>query len=276
MVEQEQQRQYIWLIRYGKTYPGLIENVGNYDSDLHEDGVNHAKCIAQRMLKDIGANKQQKIHMVSDPFLRCMRTADEILKVLRQSCSSALDIKVEEGTTEWQVSSLLIDTDGNRTNPRTLQELITLFPETVDSSYVSVNPQGPDRTNSNDMDDDADGSPRFPESEPQLFRRCRTTLQKLFKKLGDTDSIVVVGHAPCVQAMALALETGGADPTQSKIVKPWSLGGITLFSRPVGGVGGGGDDEDDGWRLEYFNSTSHMPEEYQDGKLGAWSLSCFS
>ena len=30
----ENKRQYVWLARYGATFPGLIEGVGNYDSDV--------------------------------------------------------------------------------------------------------------------------------------------------------------------------------------------------------------------------------------------------
>ena len=53
-------------------------------------------------------------------------------------------------------------------------------------------------------------------------------------------------------------------------MKPWPLGGITLFSRDVSGE----DMEGDGWKLEFYGSTSHMPGEYKQG-LKAWSLPCF-
>ena len=241
-------RQYIWLVRYGKTFPGLIENFGNYDSDLHEEGIHHAKIMAERI-----ASSRQTIHrVIADPFLRCMRTADAIAQHL------GLKLQVEEGTTEWQVSSLLVDQKGHRTHPRSVPELQQLF-STIDESYASVNPQGPDRID-DEEDNKSTGCPRFPETEAQLHERCRTTLEKLLERFPN-DSMVIVGHAPCVQSIALTLD-GSPSPVES----PWSLGGMTLFSK--------GSDEEK-FTLEFYSDTSHMPGDYKEGKNGQWSLPSF-
>ena len=298
--------QYIWLIRYGRTDPPLLENIGNYDSDLHDEGVSHAEAVAGRLASGHGESSSPgdsvpKI-IYSDPFLRCMRTADVIVNTLNDiaSCSrshcgqSKLKIRIESGTTEWQVPSLLVDKDGQRTHPRSMEELVKLFPDTIDRDYRSVNPEGPDRTASNEEGDDeqANGDtssiypPRFPETEEQLHRRCQCTIRRILADVGDTDSFAIVGHAPCVQSMALAL-MGGGKPEEIPELGPWSLGGMTLFSRPIGADRssicravnsegkGKGDVNSDKWTLDMYSSTSHMPGEYKDGKLGRWSLPSF-
>ena len=271
--------QYIWIIRYGRTFPGLVENVGNYDSDLHQpEGIEHAKAIAQRIIEansekgDHNDDSMIPKHVFSDPFLRCMRTADVLVTTLNEhrrmndSTAPSIKIKVEEGTTEWQVPSLLVDKDGKRTHPRTLSKLVEEFPKTIDETYESLNPQGPDREDNNTTIA-AVGCPRFPETEDQLHERCRATLEKMLGHVGNEESIAVVGHAPCVQSIAMALE-GAASPAQSKL-GPWSLGGVTLFSRPIGGATSAP------WKLECYSETSHMPGEYKEGKLGQWSLPSF-
>ena len=279
---QGHRRQKIWLVRYGRTFPALIENVGNYDSDLHDpDGIQHAqamgKRIAEESLKvtnDDGAAVVR--HVVSDPFLRCMRTGD----IIAQELPGDLKIKVEEGTTEWQVPSLLIQQDGQRTSPQSIPELQkVLGANRIDEEYKSANPQGPDRNEEEEETATNSGCPpRFPETEEQLFKRCRTTLEKLLQSLPPGDSMVIVGHAPCVQSLALALE-GSKTPAESKL-GPWSLGGMTLFSRIIiddgdDGNKSGGDVSGAKWTLEYYSDTSHMPGEYKEGKLGRWSLASF-
>mmetsp|Transcript_4258 Transcript_4258/g.9639 ORF Transcript_4258/g.9639 Transcript_4258/m.9639 type:complete len:296 (+) Transcript_4258:40-927(+) len=280
----EEQRQYVWLIRYGRTDPPLLENIGNYDSDLHyPDGIAHAKAVGERLSSgvDRGPHSIPKI-VYSDPFLRCMRTADVVVKTLNDASGSSdvkpVKIRVEQGTTEWQVPSLLVDKDGKRTNPRTLEELVRMLPDTVDGSYLSVNPQGPDRSTacSDGGDDNISGTngvggcpPRFPETEEQLYTRCRTTLRKILNDVGDMNSIAIVGHAPCVQSIALALE-GSASPEDCTALGPWSLGGMTLFSRPIGSGG-----TETKWTLELYSDTAHMPGEFRDGRVGQWSLPGF-
>jgi broad specificity phosphatase PhoE len=252
--------QHLWLIRYGKTDPGLIENVGNYDSDLHQEGIDHAKRIAQHIQ---ASGAPAPAHIFSDPFMRCMRTADVLVHSLNSSVSSSknskLKLKVEQGMTEWQVPSLLVTPEGGRTTPRTLQELTKEF-DSVDETYTSLNPQGPDR----ETGEAVIGTPSFPETEEELYARCRMTLHKMLHHVGDTDSIAIVSHAPCCQSTALALE--GADSPAQIQLGPWSLGGVTHFSRPVGS---------EKWTLRSYSGTSHMPGEYKYGKLGQWSLPSF-
>lgn len=268
----EGRRQFVWLIRYGKTDPPLLENIGNYDSDLHDpEGIAHAKAVGDRLASSPDDSVPKIVY--SDPFLRCMRTADVIVKTLNSSatCTSRTKIRVEDGTTEWQVPSLLVDEDGKRTHPRSAEELVKLFPDTVDQEYRSVNPQGSDRATSDERGDggkaneDAPSAypPRFPETEEQLHRRCQCTIRRILADV--TDSFAIVGHAPCVQSMALAL-MGGETAEDCPELGPWSLGGLTLFSRILG---------TDKWTLLLYSDTSHMPSPYKDGKLGQWSLPSF-
>ena len=289
-VQQQGRRQYVWLIRYGRTDPPLLENIGNYDSDLHPDGIVHAAAVAERLASGHSESSSPddsvpKI-LYSDPFLRCMRTADVIAKTLNSTGrsnngqnSNGIKIRVESGTTEWQVPSLLVDKDGERTHPRSTEELVKLFPHTIDREYRSINPEGPDRTASNEEGDDEQSNgdkctssiypPRFPETEEQLHRRCQCTIQRILADVGGIDSFAIVGHAPCVQSMALAL-MGGEKPEDFPELGPWSLGGMTLFSRPIKE-----NENSNRWTLDLYSDTSHMPGEYKDGKLGRWSLPSF-
>ena len=284
-----------------------MENIGNYDSDLHPDGIVHAAAVAERLASGHSESSSPddsvpKI-IYSDPFLRCMRTADVIVETLNSTGrsngdqnSNCIKIRVEPGTTEWQVPSLLVDKGGERTHPRSTEELVKLFPDTIDREYRSINPEGPDRTTSNEEGDDEQAicdtsstyPPRFPETEEQLHRRCQCTIQRILADVGDIDSFVIVGHAPCVQSMALAL-MGGGKPEDCPELGPWSLGGMTLFSRPIGTDRSGivrpvdSEGETKGnvnsdtckWTLDLYSDTSHMPGEYKDGKLGRWSLPSF-
>ena len=250
-----QKEQHVWLIRYGKTDPTLIENVGNYDSDLHWDGIEHAEAIAQH----IASSGIMPDHVFADPFLRCTHTASTIVSHLNRFTDKRMKVKIEQGLTEWQVPSLLVDKEGNRTNPRGLSELVDIF-DNLDESYESVNPQGPDRESSEEAEE---GCPRFPETEEQLNERCKTTVDKILDSI-QNDSIAIVSHAPCLQHLALALD-GSPSPAESAI-GPWSLGGITHFSRLPG---------ETKWTLRSYSSTSHMPGEFRDGELGKWSLPSF-
>lgn len=253
---EETREQHLWLIRYGETYPGLIESVGNYDSDLHIDGVEHAEAIA----RNIALSGHLPDHVFSDPFLRCMHTADTIAASLNEQNYGNLKVKVEEGMTEWQVPSLLVNAAGDRIQPRRLEQLLEIF-KNVDETYESLNPQGPDRDG--EEGEAPKGCPRFPESEAQLHQRCKTTVDKLLDQIGD-DSFAIVSHAPCLQHTALALE-GSPTPRDSKL-GGWSLGGVTHFSRMVG---------ETKWKLKAYSDTSHMPQKYNDGELGKWSLPSF-
>mmetsp|Transcript_30952 Transcript_30952/g.74418 ORF Transcript_30952/g.74418 Transcript_30952/m.74418 type:complete len:285 (-) Transcript_30952:57-911(-) len=251
-----EKEQHVWLIRYGKTAPGLIENVGNYDSDLHSDGVAHAEAIAQH----IAAGGNLPDHVFADPFMRCTHTADTMVSHFNRLTNRGMKVKVEEGLTEWQVPSLLVDPEGMRTDPRTLDELVDIF-DNLDESYECVNPRGPDR--GTETEEASSGSPRFPETEDQLHERCKTSIDKILEVI-DKDSVAIVSHAPCLQHLALALD--GSQSPGASALGAWSLGGITYFSRLPG---------ESKWTLRSYSSTSHMPGEFRDGELGKWSLPSF-
>ncbi|KAG7362239.1 histidine phosphatase superfamily protein [Nitzschia inconspicua] len=280
-------KQYVYLVRYGLTDPPLIETVGNYDSDIHEPiGVEHAQAIANFLLdqqqQQVGYdgtnNNNNAVVVYSDPFLRCTHTANIIATTL--GCPH----RIEEGVTEWMVPSLLVDKDGTMTKPRTVQELRQMFPSIMDS-YVSVNPVH-EKNGDNDDDHPSPGAPQFEESEQALFQRVACTLERLFdhhhnsrqqqqqqqQQQSTDESLVIVSHAPCLQGMALALE-GKSDPAESSF-GPWSLGGITCFSRDMERNGSSSYTYGT-WKCEFYSRTDHMPGEYKDGIKGAWSLPSF-
>lgn len=264
-------RQHLWLVRYGLTHPGLVEGIGPYDSDLQDPvGTAHAAATGRRLANAAPAEAVPTV-VFSDPFLRCMRTADVVCKAINGAggAGAAARVRVEEGTTEWQVPSLLVDPQGVRTHPRTLAELAEMFPDTVDAAYASVNPQGPDRAAGSAGGAGDDVAPRFPETEAQLRARMAASLAKMLDAVEGGRSLAVVGHAPCLQYLALELE-GSATPAESGLGL-WSCGGVTKFSRPVdeGGKATGK------WTMEMYSDTEHMPGEYREGKKGAWSLPSF-
>ena len=270
-------RQHLWLVRYGLTHPGLVEGIGPYDSDLHDPvGTGHAAATGARLASGDGDPASVPTAIFSDPFLRCMRTADAICRAIhgpgRTGGEGAVRVHVEEGTTEWQVPSLLVDPRGVRTRPRTVAELAEMLPDTVDAAYASVNPQGPDRVAGGYPDEDGgdDVAPRFPETEPQLRARCAASLSRILATVEGGRSLAIVGHAPCLQYLALCLE-GSATPAEASGLGPWSCGGVTRFSRPVGEDGAAAE----AWSLDVYSDTEHMPGEYKEGTKGAWSLPSF-
>jgi len=254
----EGKKQYIWLVRYGLTEYTLVEGVGPYDSDIDPTiGVAHANAIANC----ISTTSEDSVPTLvyTDPFMRCTHTGNIIAKVLGKENGKIH--RIEEGLTEWQVPSLLVDADSNKTNPRTSEQLQELFPGTIDLSYNSVNPLVPDHTRREDV---AKGSTLFPETESDLFERCAATITRVLDNLENYENICIVSHAPCNQAIALFL-AGSAE-----CIGKWSLGGITRFSRDVEKNGTVGR-----WHLDFYSMTKHMTGEYKDGVKGAWSLPSF-
>jgi len=235
-------RQYVWLIRYGLTEFSLVEGVGPYDSDIHPvEGVAHAQAVADKL-----CNSTPKPDAVyADPFLRCTHTGHIIASTVQAP------LKIEEGLTEWQTPSLLVDPKGATTHPRTAEDHKKRF-DTIDLTYSSLNP----------AEEGKAGAPNFEESVEDLKIRCSATLDKIFGAMDTPQNAAIVSHAPCNQMMALYL--AGQD---TNLVKPWSLGGVTCFSRS--------HDKDAQWTLEYFSDTDHMPGEYKEGVKGRWSLPDF-
>jgi hypothetical protein len=161
-----------------------------------------------------------------------------------------------EGLWEWLVPSLLVEPNGIKTEPRSARDLASVY-GTIDDSYKSINPVVPD-----DAVDAPEGSPHFIESEEALLRRCATTIQRILDA-SHGESIAIVSHAPCDQAIAYYLE--GAPTTAQSKLGPWPLGGITKFSRVGSGI----------WTMEFYGNTDHMPGKYKPG-IKQWSLPCLA
>jgi len=232
-----------------------------------------------------------------------------------QSPFKRIELRLEEGLWEWLIPSLLVTkVDGIKTNPRPVSELATILPgleskriripgleskrirkaAIIHTRYQSVNPYDdsgdvdvvcvPERsaTGSNSNNKTTIGRPpRWTESEENLLERCETTLSRLLSSHNSNgDSICIVSHAPCDQAMAYSLEKAILKsitaPKDSKLT-PWPLGGITVFSRPILYENdtdtkpcGFGD-----WTMDLYGDTEHMPGDYKTG-LKKWSLPCFT
>jgi broad specificity phosphatase PhoE len=234
--------QNVYIVRYGLTKYPLVEYTGPYDSPLDPtEGLDHARAIANA-IKDASTNikaSSNNAFVYCSPFLRTTETAHVIATAL--SCR----VRVEEGLTEWQIPSLLVDEDGVLTRPKSAIELADLY-DTIDTSYSSVNP-----TNG------SVASPKFPETEQDLLERCKKTMHEILASHANDDSICIVSHAPCDQAIAYYLE--GAESIETSQLRAWPLGGITKFT---------------GLTMVMYGDTSHMPGMYKAG-VKHWSLSLF-
>jgi broad specificity phosphatase PhoE len=206
------------------------------------EGMEHAKAIAGRITKS-GSDVPK--YVFSSPFVRTTHTAQLIALDLPGG-----SVRIEEGLTEWQIPSLLVDKKGVRTFPKKADQLAEVY-GTIDLTYTTLNPAVPD-----DAGDVPKGAPHYEESEEALLQRCATTLSRILD-YSKGDSFVLVSHAPCDQALALHLE--GKEPSNSNLA-PWPLGGITKFSRSADGSGGYDD-----WEMELYGDTQHMPGKYKTG-----------
>ena len=230
MSSNAQQQNSIYIVRYGLTEFPLVEDKGPYDSDIDPNqGIPHAQAISERLSQDISTSKDTTV-ILSSPFLRTTHTASIIADKLQGT------VLIEEGLTEWQIPSLLVEQDtGSKTNPRTVEELSKMF-SNIDTSYQSGNPFQPDW---------------FPESdESKLLKRCATTLEKILETHSSSTNFILVSHAPCDQALALYLEGNTNAPEQSNLT-PWPLGGITKFTSSS-------SPQDGGWTLEWYGDTQHV------------------
>jgi hypothetical protein len=159
-----------------------------------------------------------------------------------------------------------------RTTPKSPQQLINEYGyTTIYPSYISVNPSIADDQRDEYIQSSIPGNktPEFPENEAQLHLRMSTTWKKLLL-LNPKENIVIVSHAPCIQALTYA-----ALREDKAATKPWPLGGITLLTRNMDDWDDVDEANDNGWKLEFYGSTNHMPGEYQQG-LKSWSLPGFS
>ena len=209
--------------------------------------------------------------------------------IIAKELGNNIQLRLEDGLWEWLIPSLLVEkSTGIKTEPKSVEDLKNIMKfNLIDTNYKSVH------SYKNKM------ILTFPETEKQLFQRCgEITLSKLIKEteIAKTntnnnnnnnndnsmyDSICIVSHAPCLQAMAYYLDIDSSLPEESKIVKPWPLGGITMFSRIITTI----EDEDNKdkevvvccsqWKCEFYGCTNHMIGEYKNG-IKEWSLPCFN
>jgi len=232
-----------------------VERTGPFDSDIDPTvGVEHAEAIAST----IASKDDCPLLIYASPFLRTTHTACIISRRIPGSA-----VRIEEGLYEWMTPSLLVEPNGIRTRPRSLDQLIQLFPHesvTIDPTYQSVNPIVEEKEGQN-----YEGAPQFEETEEALLKRCATTLDRILAQVGDRD-IAIVSHAPCDQAFALSLEGRGVANTK---LGAWPLGGITCFSRTITV----GEESTSAWTMDQYGDTTHMPGPYQAG-LKEWSLPC--
>jgi len=277
--------------------------------------MQHTQAIADRLAATAGHAEHEEFPLLiySSPFRRCAHTAHVIAKTLQiaaktQEEQELVAVRIEDGLTEWLTPSLVVNQEtGERTFPKTPQQLVEEYGfDTIDLSYRSVNPsfdtlgeEKKDQDSDEDsdvvpgLDDSTPGyiSPAFPESENRLLLRAKTTLDNIVDALVEETvesgifskppSLVIVSHAPCLQALAYNLLGGGDSAAEQ--MKPWPLGGITVFSRLVGVDDIDGEDDDKPiageeefeWKLESYGDANHMPQVYKDG-LKAWSLPGFT
>eukprot|EP00553_Chaetoceros_curvisetus_P001090 CAMPEP_0204612558 /NCGR_PEP_ID=MMETSP0717-20131115/636_1 /ASSEMBLY_ACC=CAM_ASM_000666 /TAXON_ID=230516 /ORGANISM="Chaetoceros curvisetus" /LENGTH=243 /DNA_ID=CAMNT_0051624687 /DNA_START=35 /DNA_END=763 /DNA_ORIENTATION=- len=241
-------KQYVWLVRYGKTEFPLVEYEGPYDSDIDPmEGIEHAKAIGGRIASSTSDKLPSKIYC--SPFLRTIHTASYI----RDALSSDMDIQVEDGLYEWLTPSLLIDRSGARTYPKTVSELKQRF-KNIDEIYKSCR---------------VIQETEFPEDENALMDRCQNTFDGILCH-ANGENLVIVAHAPCVQALAFAMEDNVEKTEDSKLGK-WPLGGVTRFSRDVVSSDkiGSTSVSYGTWQIDFYGSTDHMPGDYKNG-LGLW------
>jgi len=242
-------KQHIYFVRYGLTKYPLVEDVGPYDSPLHPiDGCEHGIAIARRL----AAMPTPPDIVYSSSLHRAVSTSQLIVHALGKTEKSIL---IEDGLIEWLTPSLTVEPDGTRLQPRSVQQLVDMTFTEIDQDYQSVNPISKEPSTT--------GAPYFFESEDYLMIRSKVSMERILEH-ADGKNICIVSHTPCAQAMALYLE-GAASVEESKI-GPWPLGGVTMFTKDAG---------DDGWKLEMYADTSHMPGEYKKG-LKEWSLPCLT
>jgi len=303
-------KQSVWFVRYGLTEHPLVEDLGPYDSDIDPgEGIDHAVSIGKRVAAGMNADERTEDSVpgvvYASPFLRTAHTGYVVANELqKRENANPVELRLEEGLWEWLIPSLLVTkVDGIKTNPRPLpvlkEDLLNLeevrYPKaaTINIDFESVNPYDdsgdvgivcvPERKSKNNISLGANGrTPLWIESESDLLDRCETTLSRLIElHNNDAQSMCIVSHAPCDQAMAYYLEKQQSrtieSPKDSKL-SPWPLGGITVFSRSV--LYGDDDSAESPtgfgeWTMELYGNTEHMPGEYKTG-LKEWSLPCFS
>ncbi len=115
-----------------------------------------------------------------------------------------LPLFIEDGLTEWLTESLVGKDNYTPPSPTSLKKTF----KNIDVSYKSFL------------------HPTFPESEPELLVRMKHVVDGLCKKYKGKN-LLLVSHAPCDLAIALALSNGTPEKHD---LDPYPLGGVFQFT----------------------------------------------
>jgi broad specificity phosphatase PhoE len=168
--------QTVWIARHANRLDFVNPEWFNsakrrYDPPLSEDGFIQARQLGQRLKS---ANICQ---IFSSPFLRAIQTANEIAEILD------LQLKLEAGLSEWHNLDWMTETP--ETHP---QELLKKEFPRIDWNY------------------DSRVTPRYPESEEEMYHRTAATAKKLVAEF--TEDILLVGHGASVLGTTKGLVKG--------------------------------------------------------------------
>jgi broad specificity phosphatase PhoE len=230
--------QKIHLVRYGLRETELIPFIGPFNMGLHADGVTTANEHGA-LLKTV-KQEGRELLFVSSPFRRSVTTAS-----IAASCIPGAVVAVETGVTEWYTESLVSSaphTECFVPDPIASSDWASDMGN-IDREYKSVFPL-----------------PAFPETEEAMLLRCGDVVRSIAKLHADKD-LVLVSHAPCLLAFAMALS--GASPLTAQI-SPWVLGGVSTFVR---------QGNEWAWAVEREQHTLHLTGAAKDG-IGGWTLPC--
>lgn len=203
--------QTVWIARHGNRLDFVNPEwfntaVRRYDPPLSEDGFVQAAELGQRL-------KQENIsHIFASPFLRTIQTANEVAKVLN------LSIKPEAGLSEWYNRKWM--TKKPEIHPRDL--LAEEYPR-IDWGYQSYL------------------TPTYPESEADVYRRTKETVEQLVTEF--TTDILIVGHGASVFGTIKALV-----PNIPSFKVP-----LCCLTKIISG-------SDDNWNWEFYGDTSHLSQ----------------
>ena len=254
---------HLFLLRYGLRECPLVEFKGPFNMDLAELGVAQARLSAARVQELARASGAVRPRLVCSPFLRATRTAAQGITPPHTQLGSFGKLTNSQNSQHSRKVSLVLDT------PVNVDESVT---EWLTPSLVGEErPAAPTWTRAALVDlvdgrEDLVGETsaagpvraKFPESEEQLFARMQAAIDVLAAR-DDADAIIVVSHAPCCLAAAVALEgRGAADST----IAPMALGGLFHFARSA---------PDAPWEMRLAGDTSHMDESAREG-IQRWTL----
>ena len=217
-------QQRVYLARYGLRACDLVPHVGPFDMDLNAAGKLTASQHGTFLTSKITPGRP--LLFFSSPFRRSLTTAH----LAADACAAT--VRVEPGVSEWYTPSLVSKDCYVPPVIGSEEEEDWSFPmNNIDRSYAPAFP-----------------TPLFEESEAALLSRCDTVIRRLVE-LHPTADLVIVSHAPCLLAFALALAS--ATPETASL-KPWVLGAVSSFRK------GEGTWE---WEKELEQYTDHLTGE---------------